>query len=305
MRTGPLYRPIDRARRIGRDPLGAAVHWRARHGAAGFLRRHARLARRAGIDRVYLLLSFDCDTVDDAAVAEDVHGRLAELDVRPSYAVPGELLVRAADVYRRIAATGAEFLNHGGSEHTYYDQELGRHASCFFYNELEPARVRRDIEDGHRIVMEVLGRTPQGFRTPHFGTYQRPEQLGHLHDVLQTLGYRFSTSTTPRFGLRHGPVARHGGVAELPVTGVPEAPLEIFDTWAFFAAPDRRHTPADYVRQARILADAFAAVGAGVINVYGDPAHIHDQREFFEAVEAWRAVAEPISYGELVERVGA
>jgi peptidoglycan/xylan/chitin deacetylase (PgdA/CDA1 family) len=305
VRTDPLYRPIDRARRIGRDPLGAAVHWRARHGAAGFLRRQARLARRAGIDRVYLLLSFDCDTVDDATVAEDVHRRLAQLDVRPSYAVPGALLSRAADVYRRIASTGAEFLNHGGSEHTYYDEVLGRHASCFFYDKLEPASVRRDIEDGHRCVMEVLGHAPKGFRTPHFGTYQRPEQLGYVHGVLRTLGYRFSTSTTPRFGLRHGPVASHGGVAELPVTGVPEAPFEIFDTWAFFAAPDRTRTPSDYVGQARILADAFAAAGAGVINVYGDPVHIHDQPEFFEAVEAWRAVAEPVSYEELVERVGA
>jgi peptidoglycan/xylan/chitin deacetylase (PgdA/CDA1 family) len=267
------------------------------------MERHARLTRLAGIDRLYLVLSFDCDTVDDAAVAWRVHERLSALEVRPVYAVPGALLQQAPDTYRRIARTGAEFLNHGGTEHTYFDHELDRHASSFFYGELEPARVIQDVEDGHRMVEEIIGRRPIGFRTPHFGTYQRPEQLLHLHGVLRQLGYRFSTSTTPRFGLRHGPISSRFGLPELPVTGVPTSPFEILDTWAFFAAPDRIHAPADYVREAHILADALADLGAGVINVYGDPIHIHDRPEFFEAVGAWAAVAEPVSYGQLLDRV--
>jgi hypothetical protein len=281
-----------------------ALRLRARLDAGGLARRQAKLARRSGIDRVYLVLSLDCDTDDDARVAWQVHERLAGLGVQPVYAVPGELLRRGADVYTRIAATGSEFLNHGGVEHTYFDVEAGRHASNFFYDDLPQARVRQDIEEGHAIFTEVIGSAPRGWRTPHFGTYQRPDQLRFLHDTLTELDYRFSSSTTPRFALRHGPLFGDLGLPELPVTGVPSAPYEILDTWAFFAAPDRVYTPADYVTEGRALAEQVAQAGAGVINVYGDPVHVHGHDEFFTAIEAWTQVATPISYAELLERVG-
>ena len=285
--------------------LGArALRLRARVGGGmGLQRRHARLARRAGLDRVYLVLSFDCDTDDDAAVAWDVHERLAALGVKPVYAVPGGTLKRGADAYGRIAADGAEFLNHGGREHTYFDEQLGRHASNFFYDQQTPERVARDVDEGHAIVTEVVGREPRGFRTPHFGTFQEDDQLQRLHDQLKGLGYAFSTSTTPRFGVRHGPVSRRFGLPELPVTGVPSAPAEILDTWAFFAAPDRVYGPADYVEEARALAANAERAGAGVINVYGDPVHVHGHDEFFDAVAEWARVATPVSYTELLERM--
>lgn len=299
-----LVRVPGRVRSVARDPVGTALAWRAKRDARGLLERHASLTRRAGIDRVYLVLSFDCDTAEDAEVAWDVHERLDKLGVRPSYAVPGALLERAAEVYGRIAATGSEFLNHGGAEHTYFDATLRRHASCFFYDQLSPERVRGDIEDGDGIVTEVLGSRPQGFRTPHFGTYSRPAQLRQLHRVLQTLRYRFSSSTMPRFGLRHGPLSDYLGLPELPVTGVPDAPLAVFDTWGFFAAPDRTRTPLEYLAQAGVLAETLEELGAGLINVYGDPSHIHDRPEFFDAVRLWAEAAEPISFGGLLDRLG-
>ena len=106
----------------------------------------------------------------------------------------------------------------------------------------------------------------------------------------------------PLVGLRHGPLYSGFGLAELPVTGVPVAPLEILDTWGFFAAPDRTRTPSDYSRQAHLLAEQIADAGAGVINVYGDPLHVHDRPEFMDAVPAWTSVAEPVSFSELLER---
>jgi hypothetical protein len=286
--------------RVHGDLAARALRLRARVNAGGLQRRHARLARRLGIDGVYLVLSFDCDTDEDAEVAWAVHERLAAIGVRPVYAVPGELLRRGAEVYRRIAGTGAEFLNHGGVEHTYFDTERSRHASCFFYDTLTPERVRRDVEEGHAIVADVIGRAPEGFRTPHFGTYQQPEQLRYLHGILGELGYRFSTSTTPGYGLRHGPAFDAFGLTELPVTGQPSAPLDILDTWAYFAAPDRTGDAAGYLDQAELLAEQAERAGAGLINVYGDPVHVHDSEEFFAAVERWASIATPVSYGELL-----
>jgi hypothetical protein len=296
--------PAARARGFAADLPARALRFRAkRDGGLGLQRRHARLARRLGLDRVYLVLSFDCDTDDDAAVAWDVHERLADLGVKPVYAVPGGTLRRGAGVYGRIAADGAEFLNHGGREHTYFDESLGRHASNFFYDQQTPERVRRDVDEGHAIVTELAGREPRGFRTPHFGTFQADGQLRALHDQLRGLGYAFSTSTTPRFGVRRGPAFTRYGLPELPVTGIPTAPYEILDTWGFFAAPDRVYGPAEYLEQARLLAANAERAGAGVINVYGDPVHVQGHDEFFDAVGEWARIATPVSYGELIERL--
>ena len=231
-----------------------------------------------------MVLSFDCDTEDDIKVAWDVHARLMDMGMRPVYAVPGALLREGEGTYRRIAETGAEFINHGGVSHTYFDKAAGRHASCFFYDQLAPERVRQDVIEGDRILRETLGIAPEGFRTPHFGTYQRPAQLRFLHGVLRELGYRFSSSTTSYWGLRKGPMFSDFGVVELPVTGVPSQPLNILDTWAYFEAPDRVFGPADYGREAAALADLFKKPAAGLINIYADPSHIHGNEVFFEAM---------------------
>jgi peptidoglycan/xylan/chitin deacetylase (PgdA/CDA1 family) len=287
-----------------REPGTASIRWRARRNPATLAERQVELARRAGLTDAYLVLSFDCDTEEDARVVPDVHARLDGLGVEPTYAVPGELLRRTPDVYLELATAGVKFLNHGGKEHTYFDDHLGRYASCFFYDRMPPELVREDIVRGHQVVQEVLGIEATGWRTPHFGTYGRPGQLRFLHSALSDLGYRFSSSTTPIVGLRWGPVVDRYGLPELPVTGAPASPLQILDSWGYFAAPERNREPGDYLREAKALADAVSAAGVGIINVYADPSHIHDRSEFFEAVSMWRDIATPTSYEDLLERLG-
>ncbi|MBM4200927.1 MAG: polysaccharide deacetylase, partial [Gammaproteobacteria bacterium] len=235
--------------RACREPLRAAYTLRAQVDRAGLMARYARLARVAGVSRLYCVLSFDCDTADDIAVAESVHDRLRALGVRPVYAVPGELLQEGADVYRRIARRGGEFINHGQRRHTYYDTALGRYASCYFYDEQGAAAVRDDVMAGDQTLRELLGIVPRGFRTPHFGTFQRPRQLRFLHGLLRELGYRYSTSTAPLYGFRYGPLFRRFGLTEIPVSGMADRPLTIQDSWGFFAAPDRCYGPDDYREQ--------------------------------------------------------
>jgi hypothetical protein len=285
------------------DPRAAAYRARSRLCRGGLFKRYGRLARRLALDRVWLILSFDCDTPEDAAVAWQVHERLADMGVQPAYAVPGALLRQAPDVYRRIADSGAEFLNHGDRMHTRFDVSVGRWTSTFFYDEQPREVLADDIERADRTVREVIGRPAPGFRTPHFGTFQAPTQLRWLHDRLSVLGYGFSTSTVPLWGFRHGPAFERFGRIELPVTGGSEAPLSILDTWSCFAAPDRVRNPGDYEREAAGVAEAYARVGAGILNVYGDPCHIHDREEFFRSVEHWLTVAQPIAYTKLLDRL--
>lgn len=262
------------------------------------------LAARAGLDRLWLILSFDCDTEEDIAVAWDVHSRLMDIGVAAAYAVPGALLRRGERVYRRIAETGAEFLNHGGCEHTYFDAEAGDYRSCFFYDRQPLSAVEADIVEGDAVVRDVIGRAPRGFRAPHFGTFQKPGHLAFLHDALRRVGYAYSSSTTPVHALRRGPAFRRNGLWELPITGRPGRPLSILDTWSCYRAPDRALGPDDYAHDAAALADA-AAGRVGLLNLYADPSHIADQPSFFEAVRCWRSVAEPTDFTGLVARLEA
>ncbi len=287
------------ARRLA-DPWGLAYTLRSRVDRGGLYRRYTQLACQAGFRRLYFVLSFDCDTREDAEVAWVVHARLREMGVTPVYAVPGELLNRGERVYRRILEDGAEFINHGYREHTYFDTARGAYASCFFYDQQPLETVREDIVQGDRNLRATLGIAPRGFRAPHFGTFQRPEQLRFQHGVLKELGYAFSTSTVPLYAYRFGPAFRDYGVLELPVSGMASRPLRILDSWTCFEAPKRRFEPRDYAREGRLVATRFEALGVGLLNFYADPSHIHDRPEFFEAVAEWARVARPATYGQLL-----
>jgi hypothetical protein len=263
--------------------------------------RYGRLAREAGLDGLKLVLSFDCDTLGDAEVAWEVHERLMGLGVTASYAVPGEILERGADAYRKIAATGAEFLNHGYLEHTI--KRDGVYESTLFYDQIPLEQVREDMLAGHEAVRDVVGQEAVGFRTPHFGTFQSTEQLRFLHQVIDELGYLYSSSTVPLFGFRFGPAFTRFGALEFPVSGTATSPLDILDSWAFFAAPDRVSDAEDYERESTAVGGLYERAGAGVLSFYADPSQIHDQDVFFDAVARWREIAEPTTYAAVAREL--
>ena len=267
--------------------------------------RYAALARRGGFRKLYVILSFDCDTEEDAETAWDVHARLADLGVNPTYAVPGAMLQLGDAVYRRIAETGSEFINHGGRSHTYFDEARGDHASCFFYNEQPRDVLVKDIELGHSILQDVLGVTPVGFRVPHFGTFQKPQQIRFLHAELKRLGYSFSTSTVPFYSFRLGPVFTDFGIAEFPVSGMATRPLRILDSWGCFRAPNRRFGAHDYASEGAAMAARFGELGVGLLNFYADPCHVAGSEIFFDTVRQWTQVATVTNYSTLLDELQA
>jgi hypothetical protein len=281
--------------------LAGYATWARLHPSSSLAQYRAK-AERAGLDRLYLVISFDCDTDEDIAIAWEVHERLLGLGICASYAVPGALLQQGSDTYRRIAATGAEFLNHGGRSHTYFDTERGEHRSNFFYDQQSRDILKRDIEEGDRIVTEVIGRKPVGYRTPHFGTFQRPDQLRFLHEVLLELRYTYSSSTTPFAGLRYGPAFTRFGLMEFPVSGQGSNPLSILDSWGCFRAPDRTLAPEDYKREALGMARLLAS-GPGILNFYADPCHVANEPIFFETMAELARLAKPVGYGDLMDLV--
>jgi hypothetical protein len=299
--------PMPVARRIAfalRHPVHTAIHAVSTRRPDWVLARYSRLAREQGLDGPRFVLSFDCDTDLDIEVAEDVHTRLATLGIRPCYAVPGELLERGATVYQRIAATGAEFLNHGYRTHTFFHPITRTYESTFFYDRLDRAQIRDDIRRGHDAHVRVLGRAPTGFRVPHFGTYQELHQLRLLHQELAELGYRYSSSTVPRYGLLHGPLKKSdAGIWEIAVSGCFDRPTTILDSWGVRYAERRQYTEEDYgIQFGKML--RFFENKPGLLNYYADPSQVYDWPGFFDAIAPAARVAAD-SFGHILDQVDA
>ncbi|HCP00980.1 MAG TPA: hypothetical protein DIT35_05765 [Rhodospirillaceae bacterium] len=198
------------------------------HGAT---RRGSLLARRAGLRGPHFILSFDCDTDADSRVVQTLHARLRSNGLSPLYAVAGEVLDAASDAYQNISDDGAVFLNHGFRRHAALDKGTGEVTSTYFYGDVPVDDWQADIRRGHEAVADILGQRPDGFRTPHFASFESPGELATLWRFLTALDYKFSSSTRPLFGLRHGPFFKRAGIMEFPVSGCLSEPRQILDTW--------------------------------------------------------------------------
>ena len=269
-----------------------------------YYNKHSRRSKIAGISQPSFVLSFDCDTVDDIAVVESVHSRIREMGIQPVYAVPGELLREGSAVYKEIMRDGSEFINHGGRRHTFFNTALQREESCFFYDQQSSADREEDVRLGHKLVLEVLGVEPTGFRTPHFGTFSKVEDLKWLHELLVKMEYRYSSSATPFWGDKCGPkyLSSAGQLIEFPISGGFGRPLTILDSWRAFGAPNRSMTPSDYFDEVKLLASHVSQLESGLINIYADPLHIAKEPLFFEAMSELAKVVKPTTFSRLLER---
>ena len=238
----------------------------------------------AGVKSPKYLLTFDCDTDLDIAVVSAVHSKLIELGINPVYAVPGQLIERGIDTYRQIADQGAEFINHGYTQHTDVDKHRTRYVSTFFYDEISEKDALEDIDRGHQVLVDRLNIVPKGFRTPHFGTFQRKENLTFLHNKLKSLGYSFSSSTVPSFSYLNGPSFLSNGITEIPVTGCPSWPLGILDSYNFRFSGNANFTPELFESE---MLKAYQMMSCGSLNrmnMYADPSQVYDWQGFFESV---------------------
>jgi hypothetical protein len=253
-----------------------------------------------GINSAKYLLTFDCDTDLDIEVVSRVHAKLSNLGITPVYAVPGQLIERGLDTYKSIANVGAEFLNHGYVQHTTVDSDRTKYVSTFFYDQIGRKKALEDINRGHEVLMSKLGVTPIGFRTPHFGTFQSKNDLLFLHQNLRSLGYSFSSSTSPGYSFLKGPNFSSNGVTEIPVTGCPTWPLGILDSFNFRFSGSSKFTPEAFESEMKKAFEMMEKGNLKRINMYADPSQVYDWDGFFESVARFApfAVANFSSYLE-------
>jgi len=267
-----------------------------------FWRDYARKARAAGIDWLYIILSYDCDTPKDAEAATKLYAWLSARDIPATLAVPGAQLQESQEKYRAIRGQGATFINHGGAPHTVWQGD--RYHSVTFYEQMSFEEVVADIRLGHEIVTQVLGEAPQGFRAPHFGHFQDAEQLRLVYDTLSDLGgYRYSSTTTSVYARRYGPVVEANGLVEVPIIGSYHWPLRFFDSYGYIKDRVTRAVTDAYAQGLTHTVEQLTRRGIpAVLNYYADPSHVIDNQAYFDALERAQALgAQFISYSQLLE----
>lgn len=277
--------PAGAARKLGRllKPNAAAGHGDAPQ-SVKMLSAYGDKAKAAGVRELMLYLSFDCDTDEDIAAAVELDAWLRQRGIVASYAVPGAQLNKGAAVWRRLSEAGSPFLNHGGLPHAEWQRDQYR--SITFYDRMSDEAVIADMEDGHRINIDVLGRPPEGFRAPHFGCYQRPDQLALVHRTAQRLGYSYCSTTIPSYGLQHGPRVPVGALVELPCFGSWRYPETILDSWTYLADRRRYRLTDTYAELFVETVDRMLAARIpGVLTFYADPSHVLGQAPFLRAIE--------------------
>jgi len=265
-----------------------------------YFERTSKFAKKFGINDIYLILSFDCDTQKDIDVLEILNNKLSKIGIKPVYAIPGELILSNINTLKKIKDQGAEFINHGFKTHTLFIKEKNLNKSIFFYDELNKSTIKKDIEKGDFAIKEALKIDPKGFRTPHFGTFQSKSQRTFLYDILRNLNYEFSTSTSPDKSFFQGPIHINSGLYEIPVSGCGYKPFNILDSW-YFSCPKPSKTSKDYYLEAEKVTTFVKDKGIGILNYYTDPSHIVHNKNFWDALNLWKEIARPLTYTELTK----
>jgi len=252
-----------------------------------FRNRYVTKTKKFGINKKYFIMSFDCDTDKDIEVVREVDSKLRKLGISATYAVPGELLKRGKDEYTSIKHLGSEFINHGYLSHTEFDEKNKNYVSTLFYDRLPREKVRDDVFNGHYNFIDIFGEEPIGFRTPHFGTFQKTSELNFLYSILKEKNYIYSSSTTPVSGMWHGAVINtESGILEIPVSGSYDFPARILDSWSYRFSPTRKLNEKDYFNQfTKMVSFMNDSSSSGILNIYADPSQVYDWQLFFDCME--------------------
>jgi len=245
--------------------------------------RYNAVCEQLGLSGTVLFLSFDCDTDQDAAAGLEVADSLYRLGLKASFAVPGAQLLNNRKIYAHLASLGYEFLNHGLRPHAAWNGS--RYYAITFYNEMTRQEVEKDIREADAVIREVTGQPPQGFRAPHFGSFQKPEEVAFMHRVCAELGYAYSSTTLPKYALERGPAFFSEGLVELPVMGSWREPHVILDSWNYLEDRVNYRLSATYFeRFEETLRLARKSKTPRLLCWYADPSHVLGQKPFEQAM---------------------
>lgn len=250
----------------------------------GLYYRFSENAEKIGLDRLYVILSFDCDTPRDIPAAEKLFSILQKKKIKTTFCVPGKLLLEGANTYKNLAGQGAMFINHGGAHHTSFSD--GSFRSVTFYDQMSKEEIHEDIQSGHRIFQSVFGFNPTGFRAPHFGNFQQLHQRQVIYEVIRKLDYKFSSSSMPQLAFENGPLILEDDIFEIPLSGPYQNPFSILDSWNYVESPENPILKPEYANLFIETLEYFRRRKlSGILNFYVDPAHVISSSAYFKTID--------------------
>lgn len=250
----------------------------------------------------YSTLSFDVDFPRDVAVLPRLVEMLQRHGVVASFACIGRWVRQHPVEHRVLAESGQELLNHTETHpnlyHPEYDYATAPDLSRFRFNEITPEERRREIAACHQSFIDILGRPPAGFRTPHFGQLH----VDDVYPVLAELGYRFSSSVMAANPRNAGvPYRVYDELWEFPVSPCPNHPFGVLDSWHAIGKGNPSHPrPGALTAMFQVAAARISADG-GYLNAYLDPKACVDSGELERILCCLLDSGLPIvTYGDLV-----
>jgi hypothetical protein len=215
------------------------------------------------------LLSFDVDYNRDEESISDILSVLAYETVVASFACVGKRVACNPSVYRSILANGHEILNHSYSHPDNPETCPNRK-----WRQMSRQEKKREVEDSQKVISDILGYQPTGFRMPHFGNVRWGDDSWY-YQMLEKEGIRYSSSKLDfMLGGRSAVVIAPTKVIEIPVTTCPYHPYTAMDSYHVFRSKRliyRLIHGFHSFKASACTAMEYAARRGLIYNVYLDP----------------------------------
>lgn len=249
--------------------------------------------------RACLSLSFDCDYTEDIMSLAPLLDILSFYSFKASFACIGKFVEKYSQEHMRIIEEGHEIINH-----TYTHPNNEELNPDHKFNELTMDQRRAEIKNCHDVCKNILGYIPMGFRTPHFGNLH----LEDVYDILENLGYKYSSSVSATKTSNSGLPFKKKGVMEFPLSNCPEHPFAVFDTWHSLGRGNGKHKKSgEFYGLFKRLIDIGINTHS-YINLYFDPQDvvaIKDFRLMLDYIEEKKEDIWVVTYKDIFEKIYA
>jgi polysaccharide deacetylase family protein (PEP-CTERM system associated) len=142
---------------------------------------------------------------------------LADMGIRGTFFVVGDLIDECAPLIRRIASYGHEVALHGWNH--------------VLIEELTSDRLAKDLRKGKALLEDLTESEVRGFRAPMFGLTPRTRWAV---DVIGEAGFDYSSSVLPS----RSPISGYPGAPLVPfrwANGLMEFPVPVGRHWGYVA----------------------------------------------------------------------
>ncbi|MBN1882536.1 MAG: DUF3473 domain-containing protein [Deltaproteobacteria bacterium] len=137
---------------------------------------------------------------------------LEERRVRGTFFILGAVAEMHPEAVRAIADAGHEIASHGYSHTMVY--------------RLSPDDFRSEVVRTDRLLANITGTKPVGFRAPYFSITDK--SIWAL-DILAENGYRYDASIYPGYNYRYGIPGSPDTIHRLPESGLVEIPVSVME----------------------------------------------------------------------------